>query len=429
MNRYFHQDYLTVPDGAPLYYKVQGEGSPALVLCDGLGCDGFAWKYLLPQLSEKHRVLRWHYRGHGRSGLPHDRDRIGMLYTCDDLARMMDAAGLDKAVLFGHSMGVQVALEFHRRYASRVQGLVLINGSYGNPLDTFHDSDLLKRALPFLKKWVERFPLQTARLTRFALSTELAVQFAMSVELNRALLDPRDLSPYFEHLAHMDPVVFVRTLDSLATHSAADHLAHVDVPTLVIGGDQDTFTPGRLAREMAERIPGAEFLMVAGGSHTAPLEQPEVFALRIDRFLRTRIYPKTVESGPLPDLPALAPAAKPHGTLESFGAAARAVRDVVERAVTEVTEPHAGPGKDAPAATGAPGGKGSAVRSARPARAKKSSRKSEAHPPALASAPSEATAPAASVAPKSAKRKTSAARDEAAPSKPRSTRSRPPRNA
>ena len=44
-------------------------------------------------------MLRWHYRGHGRSGLPRERERIGMLYTCDDLNRVMDAAGIDFQIL------------------------------------------------------------------------------------------------------------------------------------------------------------------------------------------------------------------------------------------------------------------------------------------------------------------------------------------
>ena len=107
------QDFLTVPDGAPLYYQVRGEGEPGAVMCDGLGCDGFVWKYLEPQLERHHRVLRWHYRGHGRSGLPTRRHRIGMSYSCDDLNRIMDAAGIHQGVIFGHSMGVQVLSLIH----------------------------------------------------------------------------------------------------------------------------------------------------------------------------------------------------------------------------------------------------------------------------------------------------------------------------
>ncbi|GEN12406.1 Pimeloyl-ACP methyl ester carboxylesterase [Myxococcus fulvus] len=286
---YFHQDYLRVPDGADLYYQVTGDGEPGVVLCDGLGCDGFAWKYLAPYLSRRHRVLRWHYRGHGRSGIPEDRERIGMLYTCDDLQRVMDAAGMERAVLFGHSMGVQVALEFHRRYASRVAGLVLLCGSYGNPLDTFHDSNVLKKLFPSLRRVVERFPEQSARLIHAALRTELAVQLAISLEMNRERIARNDLSQYFEHLARMDPVVFVRTLDSLSEHSAWDHLLHVDVPSLVVAGGRDKFTPGWLSRKMAARIPEAELVLIPDGTHTAPLEAPGLVEVRVERFLRERL--------------------------------------------------------------------------------------------------------------------------------------------
>ncbi len=284
---YYRQDYLKTPDGASLYFEVRGEGSPALALCDGLGCDGFAWKYLLPHLSQRHRVVRWHYRGHGKSSLPADPTRIGMLFTCDDLRAVLDAAGVERAVVFGHSMGVQVALEFHRRHPERVSGLVLICGSYGNPLDTFHDHTLLRTVFPFVRQLVERFPTASRKVTRKLLKTELAVQLALKTELNEHLMQHDDLVPYFDHLACMDPVAFVRTLDSLKDHSAWDHLPHIDVPTLVIGGEIDRFTPAWLSRRMADAIPTAELTLVPGGSHTAPLEQPNLVQKRVDRFLRT----------------------------------------------------------------------------------------------------------------------------------------------
>ena len=280
------QDFLTVPDGAPLYYQVRGKGEPGAVLCDGLGCDGFVWKYLEPQLERDHRVLRWNYRGHGRSGLPTRRQRIGMSYSCDDLNRLMDAAGIQQAVVFGHSMGVQVALEFHRRYPERVKGLVLVCGSYGTLLNTFHDGTLLKRLFPLIRLTVENFPEPVARLTRSLLSTPLAMEVALSVELNRSLLAKSDLIPYFTHLANMDPVVFVRTLRSAAHHNAWRHLPNVDVPTLVIAGQHDKFTPAWISRRMAAHIPGAELLMLSKGTHVAPLEYRDTLERRVDRFFR-----------------------------------------------------------------------------------------------------------------------------------------------
>jgi pimeloyl-ACP methyl ester carboxylesterase len=288
---HFRQDFLDLADGTSLYFQLWGQGEPAVVLCDGLGCDGFAWKYLLADLSSGHRVLRWHYRGHGRSSIPQDASRIGMAYNCEDLAQLMDAAGLEQAVIFGHSMGVQVALEFHRRHRDRVQALVLICGSYGNPLDTVHDAPMLKNTFPLLRGLVERFPELASRLIGLVLKTELAMQLVISVELNRKMLHRRDIVPYFDHLARMDPRVFVRTLDSLAEHSAWDHLSEVDVPTLIISGENDRFTPSWLSHRMAERVPQAQFMIVPQASHTAPLEEPELIWRKVAQFLQEQETP------------------------------------------------------------------------------------------------------------------------------------------
>lgn len=285
MASYYHQDHVRVPSGASIFYEVRNEGEPAMVLCDGLGCDGFAWKYLKPLLERRHRVLHWNYRGHGQSGMPSDPTDVGVAQACDDLRRVLDAAKVEKAVIFGHSMGVQVALEFQRLHPQRVVGLVLLCGSYGKPLDTFHDTTLLKRALPLMRTVVEKFPLFTARFNRLVMSTETVVELAISLELNRALLKKDDLEPYFQHMARMDPVVFLRTLQSLAAHTTRDHLPDIRIPTLVVGGEQDHFTPAHLSREMAELIPDATLLMVKGGSHTAPLESPEAIGHAVEVFL------------------------------------------------------------------------------------------------------------------------------------------------
>ena len=292
MTAYFRQDYLEVPDGTEIYFQVHGDGEPGMVLCDGLACDGFVWKYLLGDLKQSFRTVRWHYRGHGKSGLPEDPDRLGMLYTCDDMERVMDAAGMKKAVIFGHSMGVQVALEFHRRYAHRVAALVLICGSYGNPLDTFYDTTLLRTALPYMRQVVERYPKAAAKVTRAVNSAELTVQLAIIAERNSEHMKPSDLRPYFHHLAKMDPQVFVRTLESLSEHSAWDHLPRINVPTLILGGERDAFTPLWLSRRMADHIPNAEFSIIPGGTHAAPLEHPEMVFNRIQRFLRDHVLDK-----------------------------------------------------------------------------------------------------------------------------------------
>jgi pimeloyl-ACP methyl ester carboxylesterase len=286
------------PDGAELFVEAEGRGRPAVVLCDGLACDGFAWKYLRPELASRHRVVHWHYRGHGRSPLPPPAAAPSVAQFADDLAAVLDAAGLQQAVVMGHSMGVQLALEMHRRHPERVQALVLVCGSPGHPLDTFHDTTLLRRALPSLRRATERFPRVAAAVTRASVRTGLAMELAMSLEVNAHLLRRADLQPYFTHVERMDPRFFLRVMQAAAEHGAEEHLPAIDIPTLIVAGDRDRFTPTWLSRRMALDIPGAELVLVRGGSHTALLEKPaEVNGAVLD-FLERRVQAKRRPAGP-----------------------------------------------------------------------------------------------------------------------------------
>jgi len=277
--------FADAPDGTRIHWSVAGSGAPALVCCDGIGCDGFAWKYIVRDFASRHRIVRWHYRGHGRSGIPQDPERVGFDDISADLGAVLRATGTSQAVLLGHSMGVQVALEHHRRHPEQVLALVLICGSHGLPLDTFHDSRAMKIMLPALIAAAGKYPQAMNLIWRLLAGGELAYQYATHLEVNGRLVRRDDFAPYFRHLAAMDPRLFLGMLEHASEHSAYDHLPRVDVPTLIVAGTQDTFTPYWLSEEMHARIPRSELLTVPGGSHVAPIEQPELIALRLEKFL------------------------------------------------------------------------------------------------------------------------------------------------
>src|SRR5690606_12058955 len=77
-----------------------------LVLCDGIGCDGFIWPYVIDRFRDDHPIIRWHYRGHGRSAVPTDLSRLSLQDLVADLEGILDTLGVEKAVFAGHSMGV-----------------------------------------------------------------------------------------------------------------------------------------------------------------------------------------------------------------------------------------------------------------------------------------------------------------------------------
>ncbi len=214
---------------------------------------------------------------------------MSLLDCVDDLFRVLDDARVEQAVLAGHSMGVQVALEAHRRDPKRVAALALICGSYARPLDTFHGTDLLGRAFPFVRRLVDRFPGAARFAFEKLVPTEALYQYGRYLEVNRRLVRRQDLLPYLADLSHIDPVLFVRLLATAAVHDASDHLEQVDVPTLVVAGERDTFTPMWLSVHMHACIPGSELLVLPGGSHVGPLERPELLSERLDRFLCQRL--------------------------------------------------------------------------------------------------------------------------------------------
>jgi len=279
------EGFAEAEDGTPIHWSTVGQGAPALVCCDGIGCDGFAWKYLVRDFAQSHRIVRWHYRGHGRSGIPKDRARVGFDDISADLQAVIQATGTKEAVLLGHSMGVQVALEYHRRHPENVVALALICGSHGLPLDTFHDSKALKIILPALIDAAEHYPQAMSLIWRVLAGGELAYQVATHLEVNGRLIRRDDFAPYFTHLSAMDPRLFLGMLKHASEHTAYDHLPNIRVPTLIVAGTDDTFTPYWLSEEMHDRIPGAEMLTVPGGTHVAPIEQPELITLRLEKFL------------------------------------------------------------------------------------------------------------------------------------------------
>lgn len=285
-----HDDrYATARDGTRLWWTSAGAGAPALVLCDGVGCAGYVWRAMRPALEARHRVLHWNYRGHGRSDAPADPARVTLDDCVEDLLAVLDAAGEDRAVLIGHSMGVQVALEAHRRAPARVRGLVLVCGAPGHTIDAFHDSGALRVAFPWARAAVERFPEAARAAFRALIPTDLAVEYALAFEVDRSRVEREDLVRYLDDLSRIDPALFVRLLASAEEHDATGHLPDVDVPTLVVAGERDSFTPLRLSIAMQQAIPGCDLLVLPEATHVAPLEHAARIAERVLSFVDDRI--------------------------------------------------------------------------------------------------------------------------------------------
>jgi len=286
---YEREGFVEGADGTRLFFEALGEGDPPIILTDGIGCDGFAWRYLAPLLAENHRIVHWHFRGHGRSGPPLDRNRLSIEDLAADLRNICERLDVRRPVIAAHSMGVQVALEYYRQDPNDVAALVLMCGTFGRITTTFHGTDLLHQVLPGLVRGTQMFP-SMARAVWGRVPAAIAFRLACAGrELDGERIREEDFHRYWEHSSLMDPDVFLRMLQHAGQHDARELLPELDVPTLVVAAERDTFTPMVLAREMAASIPNAELEIIEEASHAAPVEQPDRIVTRIEDFLSSRL--------------------------------------------------------------------------------------------------------------------------------------------
>lgn len=272
----------------PLRYSVVGQG-PVIACCNGVGVGTFFWKYLAEHFRDRFTIVLWDYRGHGLSGRGLDPEAADLRIArhADDLAVVLEAAtpGLGPAVLVGHSMGCQVALETRRRHPDRVRALVLALGTAGRTLHTFMDYEPSWLIFRAVKAALFRAGPGVNRFVRPALSSPLA----WWVTRNLALVDPHyatpeDMVPYLEHMASLDLRLFAACVVECDRHDAWDLLPELERPLLVIAAENDKFTPLWCSRKIVDLVPGAELLMLADASHAALIEQPETINHRLERF-------------------------------------------------------------------------------------------------------------------------------------------------
>lgn len=287
------EGYVDGPQGLRLYWRSDGEsatGRPTIVCLNGIGVTMAFFEPFTHRLRAHYRVVRWDYRGHGRSDSPRDPRAVSIETCVDDLEALLRGLGITRPVLIGHSMGGQVSLEYYRRHPDDVAALIPTLATAGRTLETFFDTRASLAAFAAVKAIVRAAPGIASAVAGKVMLSGLAERGARLLGIVDHALAPHPLMVSFmEQLARMDLRTYVSLGQSLQDHDATDLLPQIRVPTLVVAGEKDCFTPIRLAHQMARAIPGAELLVIPNGTHAALIEQPELLALRVEQFVEDRV--------------------------------------------------------------------------------------------------------------------------------------------
>jgi len=272
---------LVVPDPDPARV---GAEPPALLILDGIGCSGWAFRRIVPVLATRQPVVQMHYRGHGRSPEPPRPWRLSMVDLADDAAAVLDALGIERAIAVGFSMGFQVALELYRRHRPRVAGLVSLAGPASKALAQFQGTDVFGHVLPLVRAATRHTRDFTLRLWRKVLPSRWLPLVGLHTQLNPMRIELGDLEFYLRQMSEMNPELFLDMLGDAARHTAEDLLPAVRVPTLVVAGALDRFVPIDTLRRIAFAIPTAQWMVIDDGSHALPAEYPTEIAARLQAF-------------------------------------------------------------------------------------------------------------------------------------------------
>ncbi len=252
-----------------LGYDDHGVGQPVIFL-HAFPLNRTMWEGQMTALlnEQQFRLVALDWRGFGESELNTDVSMMEMF--ADDLAALMDALGMDSAILCALSMGGYAAFAFLRKHPQRVKALVLA--------DTRPGADS-----------------EESKANREALA-QLAEAEGTEAVANRQV--PRLLSDYTRQ-QHPEVELRVRRMIDAATPAgiaaasrgmaqrsdSSDILTHIACPTLVVVGEQDVLTPPDVAQEYASFIPGAQVAVIPNAGHLSNLEQPEAFFDVLRNFL------------------------------------------------------------------------------------------------------------------------------------------------
>lgn len=250
------------------YYEEAGSGDPLILIC-GINADLQAWRFQVPELSKRFKVVCYDNRGAGRTSSPDQPYSIaGMV---DDLAALMDGLRIDSAHLLGWSMGGLIAQTFARAHPRRVRKLVLMS--------TMLQPDGFFRLA--IRNWIN--------IRRSNMPFEQIVRFLSRWGYSPAIYDNEPLYEKLVQFAATNPYAqkahaFLRQAEALLAYDSGNAAKDIRAKTLVLVGMQDNLIPPYHSERLAQAIPGAT-LKILSGAHAGFVEFPDAYNRAILDFL------------------------------------------------------------------------------------------------------------------------------------------------
>jgi pimeloyl-ACP methyl ester carboxylesterase len=254
-------------NGVDLWVDQRGSG-PDVLLISGLGDPHESWQGQVDGLAGRYRITAHDNRGVGRTPMP--AGGVSIRAMAEDAAALLQALGVERAHVAGFSMGGLIAQELALAHPDRVSSLVL--------LSTYARNDARMHRTISSWIWLAQIADDPAEFLR-SFSTWLFSRHGHAGGFVEQWVQAGVEDPHA-----MSTEDFCAAARACLDHDALDRLGAIDAPTLVVAGQEDLVTPPHIARELAERIPGARLALLPEYAHQSFMEVPEQVNALLDGF-------------------------------------------------------------------------------------------------------------------------------------------------
>lgn len=261
----------TTFDPVETAFDEQGSGVP-LVLVSGLASGRRDWHGFDRLLATFTRTVTFDNRGIGDT--PRGRSPYTLRALASDIVRLLDRLHVERAHVFGISMGGMIALELAARHPDRIGSLLLGCTHPGGALQVLPTKEILGR-------------LTSAGKTTMQMAEDfVAITHASAFSSFRRDLVEQTIEQW--RASGFSRRTYVSQLGAIRAHDVCSRLACIECPTLVLAGTDDQLVPPENARILAERMPNAELLVLQGIGHAFWIEAPIEASSHVRRFLASR---------------------------------------------------------------------------------------------------------------------------------------------
>ena len=282
------------PDGAELQVEYHGPANaPQIILIHGWGLDSDEWYYAKKELGKQYRLIVWDLAGLGQSGAPTNND-LSLEKLARDLDAVIDASSPRPVVLLGHSIGGMIILTYCRLFpqkiAANVNGLILAQSTYTNPVKTTTMAGLMQALQKPLLEPLCHLTIWLSPLVRL-MGFMSYVNGSAHRSTERSSFSGNETRGQLDFLTRYNyassPAVVARGFLGMFRYDATNVLPAIAVPTLVVAGDQDTMCKPEASAFMAGNIPNARLVTLAQSRHCGLFEHHQEFHKTVSDFMQS----------------------------------------------------------------------------------------------------------------------------------------------